>query len=223
MKAAHTWMVSVVMLVLVVAVAVWIYPQLPAQVPTHWDLAGHPDGWSPRFWGVALWPLLMAALALLAWLLPVVSPQQFRMTAFLGVYRGLMLVVQAFVLVVGVCVMLAGAGHAVPIPLVTALAVGALFIVLGNYMGKLRKNFFIGIRSPWTLASDAVWERTHRLAGWLFVLAGVAWMVLALTGAARHVWTLVALIVVVAVVPYGYSYVVYRRLGPRDGQDEGAP
>ncbi|HEU0276551.1 MAG TPA: DUF1648 domain-containing protein [Rhodanobacteraceae bacterium] len=150
MKAMRTLVVS---LLFVVGVAVWLYPRLPAVVPTHWDAHGQADGWLPRFWAVAIWPLVMIGIAVLTVVLPVISPRRFEIASFARTYGVLMLAIQAFLLVVGVCAMLAGAGYAVPIPPVGMLAIGALLIVLGNYMGKLRKNFFIGIRTPWTLAS----------------------------------------------------------------------
>jgi uncharacterized membrane protein len=101
----------------------------------------------------------------------------------------------------------------VPISLIAALSVGVLLMVIGNYMGKLRKNFFIGIRTPWTLASDAVWERTHRFAGPLFVAAGAAWIGLSFVHA-RPGWMLVP-VIAAAVLPGIYSFVLYRRLEGR--------
>jgi uncharacterized membrane protein len=212
MKSSRNGIVSTVFVLLAVAVGLWLYPQLPPSVPTHWGLQGQVDGWSPRWLAVAIWPLLISLLAILAWLLPVISPRRFEIAPFAGIFNGLMLVLQAFALVVGVCAMLAGAGYRVPIPLVTTLAVGALFMVLGNYMGKLRRNFFIGIRTPWTLASAEVWQRTHRLGGWLFVLAGAAWIAMSPMPAARRVWPLLATAIAAAVIPCVYSYFVYRRV-----------
>ena len=117
---------------------------------------------------------------------------------------------------------LAGAGYALPMSTIAPLAVGVLLMVLGNYMGKLRRNFFMGIRTPWTLASEAVWERTHRMAGWLFVLGGAVMVVAALAGAVRG-RLLLAVIVVVALVPVVYSYFVYRRLEGRHPSEGKAP
>lgn len=216
MKSSRNWIVSVVFIVIAVAVGVWLYPQLPQRVATHWDLQGNANGWSPRWFAVALWPVLIAFLAVLAWLLPVISPRRFEIKPFAGVYGSLMLVTQAFVLVIGMCALLAGAGHHLPTVRISMLATGVLLMVLGNYMGKLRKNFFIGIRSPWTLASDAVWERTHRFAGWLFVLAGIAWIVVSLAAGARHAWPLVAIVAVVTCVPYAGSWFIYRRVRASD-------
>lgn len=213
MKPMRTLVVSALFVLITIGVGAWLYPRLPSEVPTHWSLGGQPNGWSPRFWAVAMWPLLIAGMTGLAVLLPVMSPRKFEIKPFADTYGILMLAIQAFLLVVGVYAMLAGAGYHVPIVLVGTLATGALFMVLGNYMGKLRKNFFIGIRTPWTLTSEVVWERTHRLAGWLFVLAGLVWIVGAVAHAAPMVMVIATL--VAAFVPAVYSYFLYRRVEGR--------
>ncbi|HET7300025.1 MAG TPA: DUF1648 domain-containing protein, partial [Oleiagrimonas sp.] len=153
MKYTRSLMVSAIFILIAVGAAVWLYPHLPNRVPSHWDIHGQVDGYLPRFWAAAMTPLTIAGLAILMVLLPLISPRKFEITPFARVYMTLMLVSQAFMLVIGVVMLVAGAGYAVSVPLVAMLAVGALFMVLGNYMGKLRKNFFMGIRTPWTLAS----------------------------------------------------------------------
>ncbi len=93
---------------------------------------------------------------------------------------------------------------------IVPIAVGLLFIVLGNYMGKIRKNFFIGIRTPWTLASDEVWARTHRLGGYLFVAAGALMVVMPLVGLGGV--GIVAASLIAALVPVVYSFIAYKRI-----------
>ena len=214
MMFTRTLIVSAVFFLIAVIVAVWLYPQLPTQMPTHWDLQGHVNGTMPRFWGAAFPALMILALGILTPLLPWISPRRFEITPFAHIYGIVMLAIQGVMLVVGVAVLLSGAGYALPMPTIAMLSVGALLMVLGNYMGKLRKNFFIGIRTPWTLASDAVWERTHRLGGWLFMLAGLVTMVGVLIGAPA--WLMLTEIVVAALIPCVYSFRVYRRLDEND-------
>lgn len=213
MKPARTLIVSIVFVAIAVGVATWLYPHMPARVATHWGVDGQPNGYSPRFWAAAMWPILILGLAVLTVALPRISPKRFEMESFAGVYCALMLAIQGVMLVLGITAMLAGADHAVPMATIAPLGVGVLLMVLGNYMGKLRRNFFIGIKTPWTLASEAVWERTHRLAGWLYVLAGVAMVVLGLAGAMSG-WSLAAVVIVV-LIPAIYSYFIYRRLEGR--------
>lgn len=203
-------LVSAAFMLIAVLAAVWLYPAMPAQVPVHWNLHGQVDGYWSRWRAVAFPPALIALLAVLAWALPSMSPRRFEIGPFAWVWHLTMLAVQALVLVVVLATWLRDAGHAVPVPTVALLATGVLLMVIGNYMGKLRRNFFIGIRTPWTLTSDAVWERTHRLGGRLFVLAGLV-TVLA-TVWLRTRWLPLACIGAAALVPCIYSFVLYRRL-----------
>ena len=210
MKQTGTWIVSLVFVVLMLGVAVWIYPHLPAQAPVHWDAHGNVNGWMPRFWAAAIWPLVTAGMATVYALLPVISPRRFEIKPFVRAYGIIVLATLAFMLVVGTVALLAGAGYHVSVDVVAPVAVGALLMVIGNFMGKVRKNFFIGIRTPWTLTSDVVWEHTHRLAGWLFVLAGVAWVIGGLLHASPAV--LVVAVLAAALVPAAYSYILYQRV-----------
>lgn len=217
MKQTGTWIVSLIFVAMMLGVAVWIYPHLPAQTPVHWDVHDNVNGWMPRFWAAAIWPLVMVGMAVAYALLPVISPRRFEIKPFARAYGIIVLATLAFMLVVGTVALLAGAGYHVSVDLVIPVAVGALLMVIGNFMGKFRKNFFIGIRTPWTLTSDVVWERTHRLAGWLFVLAGVVWVIGGLLNASPAV--LVVAVLVAVLVPAIYSYVLYRRVEGRPQRD----
>ncbi len=163
MNPNRSLLVSAAFIVIAAIAAVWLWPHLPAQVPSHWSFHGEVNGYRSRLWA-ALFPMIgVTGIALLTWLLPAISPNRFRIGPFASVFAGLMLVVQGLFLVMGVITLLAGAGYPLPVPKIAMLSVGALFTILGNYMGKLQRNFFIGIRTPWTLASETTWERTHRL------------------------------------------------------------
>lgn len=210
MKYARSLIVSAVFVAIAVGVMLWLYPRLPAEVPTHWDLHNHVNGTMPRFWAAAFPALSVLVLAVLSVALPAISPRQFAIRPFAGAWGILMLVAQGFVLVLGLGVLLAGAGYVVSVPTITMLAVGVLYMVLGNYMGKLRRNFFIGIRTPWTLASDAVWERTHRFGGRLFMLGGLMAIVIALIDPAP--WLLLIVVLAVMSIAAGYSYFIHLQL-----------
>ncbi|RDI99989.1 DUF1648 domain-containing protein [Dyella solisilvae] len=213
MKLSHSLLVSLAFVVVALAAVAWLYPSLPQQVPIHWNMQGVPDGYRPRPWGAAMPVLVMAGFALLLWLLPRISPRGFELSTFASVYALLMLAVQAALLVILLAGLLVSAGYAVPMWKVMSLSLGALLMVLGNFMGKLRKNFFIGIRTPWTLASDAVWERTHRVGGWIFVATGALVMLAASLGGPR--WLTFALILLMAGSCVLYSLLAYRRIEHR--------
>lgn len=193
-----------------VAVAAWLYPDLPEQIPTHWNIQGEVDDYTAKPWGVVIMPLAAILIFVVMRLIPVISPKGFRTDKFLDVINVFAVTLVGFMSGVTILVLLEASGRDVRINEMIFAGVGLLFIVLGNYMGKVRKNFFIGIRTPWTLASDEVWSRTHRLGGKVFVLIG---LFMILHGFVRFPaqW-LFASIVIVALVPVIYSYVIYRRI-----------
>jgi uncharacterized membrane protein len=210
MTTRMTNLMSLGLVLLSFALAAALYGRLPEAVPTHWNLAGEADGFTAKPWGAFVLPTTLAGLWLLLQLLPRISPQGFRMDRFLGTFQVVQLSLMAFVFLVSVLGTLAGAG--VPVSMRNAIpaALGLLFAVLGNVLGKFRRNFFAGIRTPWTLASEEVWLRTHRLGGKVFVVAGLVLLAAGLLGYGEL--ALLPTLVVVVVVPVAYSFVLYRRL-----------
>ncbi len=187
-----------------------IYRHLPATVPVHWNARGQADGFAPRTWGAFLMPAVMAGTYLLLTAVPHISPRGFGVERFARVYRIFQTAILAFLLLTSVLVSWAGTGAQVPIGRAVHLGIGLLFVVLGNFLGKVTKNFFVGIRTPWTLASDEVWLRTHRLGAKLFVLAGLGLSVCGLLGVGGA-WAPLAAAGLAGGVPAVYSYLLYRR------------
>ncbi len=186
------------------------YPGLPDPMPTHWNAAGHVDGWMPKFWGSFLFPLVMAVLWLMFLVLPKISPRGFEMEPFLRAWGVLKVTILALVLFIGVLVLRASKSGGELSQTAIFCSLGVLFVVIGNVLGKVTRNFFVGIRTPWTLASEEVWYRTHRLAGKLFVAAGLFVAATAFLG--LRLWPIMISIGLAALVPVVYSYVIYRKL-----------
>jgi uncharacterized membrane protein len=213
MKPGNSLWLSVIFLLSLLAAFVWLRPQMPALVATHWNAQGQINGYMTPIYAVGTPMVMIAFLALLTWLLPRISPRRYEIQPFASAFGAVMLAAQAFVWVAAFGVLLNAAGYPVRMPLLCMISLGALLMVIGNYMGKLRQNFFAGIRTPWTLASKTVWERTHRLSGWIFVLAGLAIILIALVHA--PFWLMFCVVAVAVLIPYVYSYVVYRRVEQR--------
>jgi uncharacterized membrane protein len=154
---------------------------------------------------------MLAELALFS-LLPVLSPKRFEVEAFLRTYLRVML---AAILLAGyitaILLFAALTGH-VDVSSALLGGVSVLLVFVGNLMGKVRRNFFIGIRTPWTLASERVWHDTHRLAGKSLVAAGLASFAAALWGGLAGISAWIALVLAGALVPVAYSFVRYRAL-----------
>lgn len=199
----------------------WMYPSLPDPMPTHWNAAGEADDYTAKPWGAAILAAVPLFIFVIYKIIPVISPHGFRTESFTGVLNILMTASVVFGCVVGVAAIRAALGAEHNISTIVMVAVGVLFMLIGNFLGKVRKNFFLGIRTPWTLASDEVWAKTHRLGGWCFFVAG-AIMAIGSVALPRVEWV-VYLVVAVALLPVVYSYFAYRRIegfGPDPGIDE---
>ena len=210
MTTVRTNVLCLIFIAITVAVAAYLYPSLPDQIPTHWNSKGEVDDYTPKPWGVMIMPLVAVFVFVIMKLIPVISPKGFRTDQFRGVVNIFTVALVGFMSGVALLVLLAASGRNVHINEMIFAGIGLLFIVLGNYLGKVRKNFFIGIRTPWTLASDEVWNRTHRLGGWIFVLIGFFMFLNAFIQFPEG-W-LIGSIVVVALIPIVYSYVLYRKI-----------
>ncbi|MGI8496099.1 MAG: SdpI family protein [Gemmatimonadaceae bacterium] len=204
------WIPAVAVLVALLASAL-AYPHLPDPMPSHWDAHGRVNGTMGRFWGAFLLPLVMLPLwALLRWL-PTIDPRRANYARFQGTYDVVVSCAIGMLALIHMTVLAVALGYPIPIDRITPIAVGALLIVIGNLLPRARPNWFFGIRTPWTLSNDRVWERTHRVGGYLMMATGV---LLVITGAFGVVWlplvvTVCGLGMVVGLL--GYSYVAWKQ------------
>jgi uncharacterized membrane protein len=192
------------------AVAGLKYPGLPDPMPSHWNIAGQADGWMPKFWGVMIFPIIMTIIWVTFLVLPRISPKGFEMQPFERAWGFLRVAILGELLLVEVLAMRAAQTGGQLSPNVLFGGMGVLFVVMGNFLGKVTRNFFVGIRTPWTLANEEVWYRTHRLGGKCFVAAGLFVVVAAILGLGP--WPTLLVIGVAGIVPIVYSYVIYRKL-----------
>jgi len=202
---------GLVVAALAAGVSVWAYSRLPATVATHWSLQGTPDGYSSRLWAVAVMPVVILGLTGLFTVLPKVDPRHENYAKFLDTYWLIANVILAFTGVVHGLIVANGLGYAVQVDRLLPVGIGLLLAFLGNYLTRVEPNWFIGIRTPWTLSSDTVWRRVHRTAGWLFVIAGlvVAAAAFAPRRAFLPVWMVT--IILAAGIPVVQSYVLWKR------------
>ena len=202
---------GIVLIAVSFALSALMYPRLPDPMPMHWDLLGNLDGEIARAWGAFLVPAVAAGVWLLLLVLPRLSPREFPMEPFARQWRAFEIAILGFLLFAQ-WLMLHAAASQRPLPSrLFQVGLGVLLAALGNLFGKTTPNFFFGIRTPWTIASEEVWLRTHRFAGRLIVATG-GLVVLAAFFDLGSVLILPAVVLVV-LVSVVYSYVIYRRLG----------
>ncbi len=198
-----------------ILLSLFSYPFLPAVVPTHWGINGQADSYAPKWLNTLLFPVMsLVIFGLLRGLIalgPNLNLSREGKRANLHVVNLILVWVLLFFLVIQVVVTAISFGLSIDMSFIMNVALAVLMILLGNYLGKLRRNFWAGIRTPWTLASETVWERTHRLGGWLFVAAGLLGLVTSFVPA-LHFWGSVGTLLLVVIVLYVYSYLIYRQL-----------
>jgi uncharacterized membrane protein len=206
---------SAVVVAAMTVLGVWAWFQLPAdaQIPVHWGIDGRPNGYAPKAVGLFLLPLITVGVAALFWAIPVIEPRRANILksrkAYVAIWVGTVVLLAA----IDLAVTAAALGATFDITLVVFVAVGGLFIVIGNYLPKVRPNYLIGIRTPWTLTSDLAWDRTHRVGGRLFVLEGIVFIVIGLLRPAAGLLAAVLIggIVLMLVALFGYSYRVWTQ------------
>ena len=191
----------------------WAWPQIPdgAQVPIHWGIDGTPDGYGPKWVGLLGIPILTALVVALLLVIPRFEPRRTNLERSATAYVAVGIAVTLFVTALHVAAVLAALGEDVNLGMVASIGIGLAFVVMGNYLGKTRSNWFFGIRTPWTLSSDLSWTRTHRLGGIAFMAVGLLVIVTALVaGPSVAIWVLLGGMAASIVGLLPYSYLVWR-------------
>ncbi len=190
-----------------------VYSRVPDPMPIHWNAAGLPNGFGSRFTGVLLVPIMSLGLYLLFLVLPRIDPRQENYARFADTYRFFRTLILLFMLFVYGVTLVAVFQPGYQLNSAWMFGgVGFLLAALGNYLPRVRSNWFVGIRTPWTLSDESVWRDTHRLGGRIFVIGGVA---IAAAGLLKPEWGLAIVLIgslSIAIIPIAYSYVLYRRL-----------
>jgi uncharacterized membrane protein len=210
------WVCALILIAAAFAATAGFYPSLPERVPMHWNIRGEIDKWGPRS-TVWIMPCAMVGMLGLFAILPKLSPRPFDLdsrswTAYLFVMVvliGLMGYLHALVLWAAVSPRKVDVSR----PLVAGVML--MFALMGNVLGKIKRNLYMGVRTPWTIANERVWADTHRLAAWWFVGAGLAGFILALTP--LPIWVPLLPMIPAAIWPVVFSYLRYKEL-ERNGE-----
>ena len=207
MKTKKTLILTTLVCLLPLIVGALVYSHLPEQVATHFDLHGNPDGWSSRAFAVFGLPGIMLAVNLLLPFALRADPKHKNMSGAL--VNIVLWTVPVLSLLCSGLTLGRALGYDLRIEMVLPVFIGVLFILIGNYLPKTKQSYTMGIKLPWTLASEENWNRTHRLAGFLWVIGGAFFIVMSFIG-----WNLIAFLIPIALmvlVPTVYSYLLYRK------------
>jgi len=191
-------------------ITIAVYPSMPDVVASHWNAAGEVNGTMPKFWGLLLIPLLMAVFSALFLVLPRIDPLRENYIKFQNYYDGFILVFAAFLCVIQLQIILWGMGIPLSPNLTLPVMIGILFIYIGFMLEHAEPNWFVGIRTPWTMSSVSVWKKTHAISAKLFKIAGVVCMIGILAGTSAWVFILVPAVAAAAAAVV-YSYYAFRK------------
>ena len=211
MTRERALLIGIVLELVAVGVSAVAYPSLPHRVPTHWDVNGNATAYSSPIVAAIVTPAIIGMLWAFMLVLPAISPRGFRLEQSAGVFYTAMLAVIAFSLAMHVMLIRAALTDGRASIALLFAALGALLAVIGALLRKVKRNFWFGVRTPWTLASDEVWSRTNKLAGHLFVIGGSLIIIASFVPALRLI-SLMAILAAIAIASIVYSYVMYRRI-----------
>lgn len=190
-----------------------VLPHLPDQVPTHWNTYGEPDTFSSKEFAAFLVPFMSLGFLVLFPLLAKIDPKKENYPKFKASWewiQTLLFSMLAYFYGVQLFVTLVPEKQSM-LPRLMFIGLALLFIALGNSIGKVRQNFFVGLKTPWTLSDPEVWQKSQRVTGWSFVIGGLIFLVLSILGAIPYLGTIfIAVTIVMVAFPVFYSYFVFR-------------
>ena len=190
----------------------YIWNSLPEQVPMHWNLKGEIDDWGSKYSLIGLAFLLPVLTYVLMLVLPKIDPKK-RMESMGGKYDQFKFILVAFMTVTVLVVIFISKNQKLSNPNMIAILAGTLFVFVGNYFKVMKQNYFIGIKTPWTLESDEVWKLTHLLAGKMWVIGGLLIVICSLVVPVNlNFYFFISISAVISIVPIVYSYLIYKKI-----------
>ena len=188
-----------------------VFNRLPEQVPTHFNLQGQPDDWTSRTFAAFMIPGMAILMVVLFNMFPRISPRRQNLVRFEDTYWLIANAAIAFICVLHVLILGRALGWPVDITSATLLGVGVMFMIIGNVLPRTRSNWWMGIRTPWTMESENVWRATHRLAGKTFMVGGAFTVVAALLPLSLRPWVAIGALAIAGFIPVIFSYLYWRR------------
>ncbi|AUO12956.1 SdpI family protein [Priestia megaterium] len=205
----HVFPLGITLLTLVA----WLLalPHLPATMPIHWGANGEADGFATKINAMILTVGIMVLIYFIIAFVPRIDPRKENYKYFSKTYNIVLNAVLLLFFFVNMSTILQGLGYNVPMSYIAPIMAGLVFIIIGNYLQRVRSNYFMGIRTPWTLSNETVWKKTHRLSGKIFFIGGLLILISAFLPDGYKSVIMWGSIVLCVAVPYLYSYLAYKK------------
>jgi uncharacterized membrane protein len=204
-KNLKTLIITSIVILTPIIIGLILWNQLPDEIPFHWNIKGEVDDWASKPVAIFALPAFLLAMQWLCVIATSADPKKHNHTA-----KPLTLVfwiVPALSVVLSAVMYASALGTVVHVDTIMYILLGLMFIVIGNYMPKCKQSYTLGIKLPWTLDDEENWNKTHRLAGFLWVIGGVVIMASAFLG---KFWLFFVVLVPMVIIPTIYSYILYR-------------
>lgn len=210
MKLRKSEIIVFLIILLSLAVSFYCYPKLPDKIASHWNYKSEVDSYMPKPLGVFLMPVVLFFLFLLFLIMPKIDPLKANVDKFRKYFDGFIIVLFLFMLVIQLQIILWNFGIEIKPDILFPIGFGTLFFYLGILIGRAQRNWFIGIRNPWTLSSDIVWDKTHKLGGKLLKICGIISIIGIKTKVYAIFFILVPIIIILIYLSI-YSYIEYKK------------
>jgi uncharacterized membrane protein len=212
MSTRTTTIIVLVLIVVATVAGLLLWNRLPDQMASHWNINDQVDGYMSKTWGVFMMPLITLGLFVIFLVVPSIDPLKANIAQFREAFNLFIVLIVAFMLYIHGLTLAWSLGYT-DFKMSTSMlpAMGLLFIFIGFMLRKAKRNFFIGIRTPWTLSSDTVWDKTHQLGAVLFMASGVLALIGGIFGGMTAFWFLFVPLIGSTLFLLVYSYVLYQR------------
>jgi uncharacterized membrane protein len=212
MTTKNTLIISIILIAIAIIAGAVFWNRLPDQMASHWDINDQVNGTMPKFWGVSLMPLITLGMLALFLIVPSIDPLKANIAKFRESFNLFIVLIIAFMLYIHGLTLAWSLGYQ-DFKMSTAMLpfMGVLFIAVGFMLRKAKRNFFIGIRTPWTLSSDSVWDKTHQLGAILFMASGALAIIGGFFGGMTAFWMIFAPLIGSSLFLVIYSYFLYRQ------------
>lgn len=201
----------IALIILAFIVGIFLFPDLPERIPSHWNVQGEIDAWSSKGFGVFFFPSITLGIYLLMTLIPLIDPLRRNYPKFVIPYFWFRTLFVLFFVLIYFYTLWAAFGANLNINYFIVPTISILFFLIGVFLPKIRKNYFVGIRTPWTIHSERVWDKTHQFGGKLFMVAGA----IALASILFPKYTFLVFMVAILSAAFGsivYSYFIFRKI-----------
>ena len=211
MKIRTSVYIQIGLLLISIILSIYYNGKLPETVPTHWNIHNQVDQYGSKLMPVLLGPCMLLFSLLLTVALPKLSPKQYEIDKFESTFAYAMVLVGGLMFFISFCILKATDGVKMDFGSWFMAAMFIFFALLGNVLGKVRQNFYMGIKTPWTLASPQVWDATHRMAGKLWFFGGILGAIVSIAGVPMG-YT-IAYMMIISLFPVVQSYFIYKKIG----------